>query len=56
MAVVAEPISTPRPKSLTRFLPILAGRIGWVQLDRGADDCDHLISPEERCHAAMTRQ
>jgi hypothetical protein len=28
----------------------------WLQLDQGADDHDHPISPEERCHAAMTRQ
>jgi arylsulfatase A-like enzyme len=32
------------------------GRIEWVQLDQGADDHDHLISPEERWHVAMTRQ
>jgi arylsulfatase len=32
------------------------GRIEWVQLDQGADDHDHLISPEERWHLAMTRQ
>jgi hypothetical protein len=32
------------------------GRIEWVQLDQGADDYDHLISPEERWHVAMTRQ
>jgi len=27
-----------------------------VQLDIGADDHDHLISPEERLRIAMTRQ
>ena len=32
------------------------GRIAWVQLDQGVDDYDHLISPEERWHVAMTRQ
>jgi hypothetical protein len=32
------------------------GRINWVQLDKGPNDCDHLISPEERWHVAMTRQ
>jgi arylsulfatase A-like enzyme len=32
------------------------GRIEWVQLDQGADDYDHLISPEERWHVAMTQQ
>ncbi len=32
------------------------GDINWVQLDQGADDHDHLISPEERLHLAMTRQ
>jgi len=31
------------------------GRIEWVQLDQGADDYDHMISPEERWHVAMTR-
>jgi hypothetical protein len=56
MSAIAEPISTPKPKSLTRFLPVLAGKIKWVQLDQGADDYDHLTSPEERWHVAMTRQ
>ena len=32
------------------------GRINWIQLDQGVDDFDHLISPEERLHLAMTRQ
>ncbi|MBM4465791.1 MAG: arylsulfatase [Chloroflexi bacterium] len=32
------------------------GKIEWIQLDQGADDHDHLISPEERWHVAMTRQ
>ncbi len=32
------------------------GTINWVQLDQGADDHDHLISPEERLHVAMARQ
>jgi arylsulfatase len=32
------------------------GKINWVQLDQGADDHDHLISPEERLHLAMSRQ
>jgi arylsulfatase len=32
------------------------GKINWVQLDQGADDHDHLITPEERLHLAMTRQ
>jgi hypothetical protein len=27
-----------------------------IQLDQGADDYDHLISPEERLHVAMMRQ
>ena len=30
------------------------GKINWVQLDQGADDHDHLISPEERLHLAMS--
>jgi arylsulfatase len=32
------------------------GKINWVQIDLGLDDHDHLISPEERLHLAMTRQ
>jgi arylsulfatase len=28
----------------------------WIQLDQGADDHDHLISPEERLTVAMARQ
>ena len=32
------------------------GRIGWVQIDLGADDNDHFISPEERMRVAMARQ
>jgi len=32
------------------------GKIEWIQLDQGADDHDHLISPEERLRLAMTRQ
>ena len=33
-----------------------SGEVNWVQLDQGADDCDHLISPEERLKLAMVRQ
>lgn len=32
------------------------GLIKWIQLDAGADDHDHLISPEERLKLAMARQ
>jgi arylsulfatase len=32
------------------------GKINWVQIDQGTDDHDHLISPEERLHLAMSRQ
>jgi hypothetical protein len=32
------------------------GTVNWVQLDAGADDHDHLISPEERWQVAMARQ
>jgi arylsulfatase len=32
------------------------GRIAWVQLDVGADDHDHVISPEERLRVAMAQQ
>jgi arylsulfatase A-like enzyme len=32
------------------------GQINWIQLDVGADDHDHLISPEERFRVAMAKQ
>ncbi|TAH50421.1 MAG: arylsulfatase [Chloroflexota bacterium] len=32
------------------------GKINWIQIDLGADDHDHLISPEERLNLAMARQ
>ncbi len=32
------------------------GVINWIQLEQGADDYDHLISPEERLAVAMARQ
>ena len=32
------------------------GTINWIQLDQGADDFDHMITPEERLRVAMTRQ
>ena len=32
------------------------GKIKWVQIDLGADSHDHLITPEQRLHLAMTRQ
>jgi hypothetical protein len=32
------------------------GTINWVQLDAGADNHDHLITPEDRLRVAMVRQ
>lgn len=32
------------------------GTVHWVQLDIGANDADHLITPEERLRVAMARQ
>jgi arylsulfatase len=32
------------------------GRIGWVQIDLGLDDHDHMIDPDERLRIAMARQ
>lgn len=32
------------------------GQIAWGQLDIGDDSHDHLIKPEDRLHAAMTKQ
>ncbi|HEV7759372.1 MAG TPA: arylsulfatase [Acidimicrobiales bacterium] len=37
---------------------VFNGKVRWVQLDidKAAEDLDHLITPEERLHIAMTRQ
>ena len=32
------------------------GTIGWIQLDLGIEDDDHLVTPEDRYRAAMMRQ
>lgn len=32
------------------------GTVNWVQLDIGGDSQDHLITPEDRLRAAITRQ
>ncbi len=32
------------------------GTVNWVQIDVGADDADHLISPDERWRVSMARQ
>jgi hypothetical protein len=48
----ASPVADDYPPGDTAF----TGRINWVQLDIGADDHDHLISPEEHFRIAMTRQ
>ncbi len=32
------------------------GTVSWVQLDLGADDFDHFVTPEERLRIAMARQ
>jgi arylsulfatase len=47
-----SPVSDDYTPEQSRF----TGRIEWVQLDSGADDHDHLITPEERLRVAMARQ
>ena len=32
------------------------GTVNWAQLDTGDDSQDHLITPQDRIRAAMTRQ
>jgi len=34
------------------------GKVNWVEIDvdKAAEDLDHLISPEERFHLAMAKQ
>jgi hypothetical protein len=49
---LASPVADDYPPGATGF----TGTINWVQLDIGADDHDHLISPDERYRIAMARQ
>ena len=35
---------------------VFTGVVNWVQIDVGAADADHLISPEERLRIVMARQ
>jgi arylsulfatase A-like enzyme len=50
----ASPVSDEYTAEGSRF----GGTVNWVQIDidEAAEDVDHLISPEERLHIAMTRQ
>lgn len=50
----ATPVSTDYGPRDSRF----TGRIHWVRLDidEAAEDVDHLITPEQRYHIAMSRQ
>ena len=46
------PVASDYTVATSRF----TGRIGWVQIDLGVDDHDHLIDPDERLRIAMARQ
>jgi arylsulfatase A-like enzyme len=48
----ASPVSDDYVGESSRF----TGTIGWVQLDIGPDDHDHLITDEDRWRVAMSRQ
>jgi arylsulfatase len=45
-------VSDEYDESTSRF----PGTVNWVQIDVGADDADHLISPDERWRVSMARQ
>ncbi len=53
---VGRESGTPVTPEYERTTSIFNGKIHWVQIDLGIDNHDHLISPEERLHLAMTRQ
>lgn len=44
------------PEDYTDNTSKFKSRIHWFQLDQGAVDHDHLISPKERWHLVRTRQ
>jgi arylsulfatase len=51
-ADTASPVSDDYTPESSRF----TGSIGWVQLDTGDDDNDHLITAADRWRVAMARQ
>ncbi len=55
---VGEDTGTPVTDDLEEGKASFTGRVKWVQLDidKDAEDVDHLISPEERYRIAMARQ
>jgi arylsulfatase len=48
--------ASPVTEDYTMHTSAFNGKINWIQLDQGADDHDHFISPEERLRVAMARQ
>jgi arylsulfatase A-like enzyme len=46
------PVASDYTVATSRF----TGRVGWVQIDLGLDDHDHLIDPDERLRIAMAHQ
>jgi arylsulfatase len=53
---VGRESGTPVSPDYNRKTSTFTGKVNWVQIDLGKDDHDHLISPEERLHLAMTLQ
>ena len=53
---VGKDTGTPVASDYTVASSQFTGRIGWVQIDLGLDDHDHMIAPDERMRIAMSRQ
>jgi arylsulfatase A-like enzyme len=53
---VGRDTATPVSSDYTRDTSVFNGKVNWVQIDLGKDDCDHFISAEERLNLAMARQ
>ena len=55
---VGDDTATPVTDDLVEGKARFTGRVDWVQidLDKAAEDLDHLITPEERYRVAMARQ
>jgi arylsulfatase len=53
---VGKDTGTPVASDYTVATSRFTGRIGWVQIDLGLDDHDHLIDPDERLRIAMAHQ
>ncbi|MGF1470279.1 MAG: arylsulfatase [Rubrobacteraceae bacterium] len=53
---VGKDTGTPVASAYTVAASRFTGRIGWVQIDLGLDDHNHMVDPDQLLHMLMSRQ